>query len=185
MEERKIVHGINICDVKEIGRFTFELHYAEDTDKEKPWSKCGFEITYKNDLKDRFVIIDSASTSTEEAREIYQDLKIAFKEHNNIPEIYTLENEMFAYINGERHAFGCRCIGDMSDRHVCLTNKEIDELRKEFRIRDEGWRHLCLIVAVEIEGNKVKGGKISKRYLDQLEYMGFDVSKLEYELKDE
>lgn len=107
------------------------------------------------------------------------------EEKKTTPEVYTLENEMDAYINGERFSFGCRCEGSQSDRYVYLTNKEIDELRKEFRIRDEGWRHLCLIIAVEIKGNKVKGGKISKRYLDQLEYMGFDISKLEYELKEE
>ena len=62
--------------------------------------------------------------------------------------------------------------------------KEIEELRKEFKIKDEGWRHLVGITMIAIKDNKVIGS-VPKRYIEQLEYMGYDTNVLEYELKEE
>ena len=104
-----------------------------------------------------------------------------FNEYNNIPESYLLENEVHVWINGEYVHFGTRCINNL-DEYEYLTLKEIDELRKQFKIRDKGWRHLARCTLFKIEDNKVDRD-IPKRYIEQLEYMGYDVSKLEYKLK--
>ena len=76
---------------------------------------------------------------------------------------------------------------DKTGEIVYLTNKEVEELKKEAKFscyfKDEGWRYGSYSQIFGIESNKVSG-KIPKRYVEQLEYMGYDVSKLEYELKE-
>lgn len=95
--------------------------------------------------------------------------------------MYVLENQVFADINGESILFGYR-VTDKDGKLKILTLKEIDKLRKEFKIKDTGLRHLLYIRALKIEENKVIG-TIPQRYLEQLEYMGYDISKLNYTLK--
>lgn len=112
-----------------------------------------------------------------------KEIRKLYNEYNNVHETYLLENTIFIRINGEQIKFGCRCENNVKE-YVYLTNLEIDNLRKEFKIRDDGWRHLCYIEAFKIEGNKVNH-PISQSYLDNLVYMGYDISKLEYELAEE
>lgn len=103
-----------------------------------------------------------------------------FNEFNNIPETYLLENKASADINGEIIDFGYR-VEDNLGKYKYLTLKEIDDYRKKFMIRDEGWRHLCFIKMLTIKNNKVISPSIiPQEYLDQLEYMGYDISTLEY-----
>ena len=47
--------------------------------------------------------------------------------------------------------------------------------------KDEGWRYCSYSQIFGIENNKVIG-KIPKRYVEQLEYMGYNINKLEYDL---
>ena len=74
-----------------------------------------------------------------------------FNEYNNIPEMYLLENEVYVLINGECVHFGTRCINSLQEFEV-LTLKEIGKLRKQFKIKDEGWRHAsyCQLFKIEI-----------------------------------
>ena len=74
-----------------------------------------------------------------------------------------------------------------SIKYICdnIINKHIKSLTliSEFKIKDEGWRHLAAITMLIIKGNKVIGS-VPKRYIEQLEYMGYDTNVLEYELKE-
>lgn len=115
-----------------------------------------------------------------EGKKARLEIKKLFNEYNNIPETYILENVAHAIINGQTVNFGYSVIDNLGE-YVLFTNKEIEQLRKEFKIKDEGWRHLCFIEMLNIKDGKVIGA-IPQRYLEQLEYMGYDISKLEYEL---
>nr|DAU00485.1 MAG TPA: hypothetical protein [Caudoviricetes sp.] len=102
---------------------------------------------------------------------------------NTISETYLLENEIYIKINNQLIHFGTRCINNLQE-YKYLTLKEIDILRIQFKIKDEGWRHLSAITLFSIENNKIDR-KVPRRYIEQLEYMGYDISKLKYELKKE
>lgn len=96
---------------------------------------------------------------------------------------YYLENQIHIIINGKYVDFGIRC-EDVNGNLINFTHKEIDELDKEFKIVERGWRHLASIILFSITGNKVDR-KIPQRYIDQLSYMGYNVDKLEYELLED
>lgn len=96
---------------------------------------------------------------------------------------FYLENDVHVLINGQYVHFGVRC-QDENGEYVYLTNKEIDELNKEFRIVERGWRHAASIVLFSINGNAISQ-KIPKKYIDQLEYMGYNIDKLEYVLLED
>lgn len=97
--------------------------------------------------------------------------------------LYYLENDMHVLINGQYVHFGVRC-EDKDGNYVYLTNKEIEELNKNFKIVERGWRHLAAITLFSIKGNKVSQ-KIPQRYVDQLAYMGYNIDKLDYELLED
>jgi hypothetical protein len=98
-------------------------------------------------------------------------------------DMYILENEAHCNINGECIPFGCR-VTDEDKNYQYLTLKEIDELRNQFKIKDEGWRHLCFITMLKIEGNKIIHPKVvPQKYIEQLSYMGYDVTLLDYKLE--
>ena len=165
---KEYVNGVKISEVKEI----YGIGGSAD--------RASFHIIYKDGSKETFTIITKDNTSYKLAKEIKTEIKQAYNEYNNIPEIYLLENEIYIYINGQHTHFGTRCI-DILDDYVYLTNKEVKELKKQFKIKDEGWRHLSSCTLFRIEGNKINK-KVPQRYIDQLEYMGYDTSILEYEL---
>ena len=101
--------------------------------------------------------------------------------------MYIIVNDIFIDVDGESVKFGIMAENDKTGEIVYLTNKEVEELKKEAKFscsfKDEGWRYGSYSQIFGIEGNKVSG-KIPKRYVEQLEYMGYDISKLEYELKE-
>ena len=181
----KYVHGVKISDVKRITGASAHYNYKENED-DYSWSRYEFDVEYKDEAKqkDRFVIFNTSGVSDKRAKQIHKDLKMAYNEYNNVPDIYVLENGISARINGESIDVGCRCINNLGE-YIYFTNKELDKLRSEFKIKDEGWRHLAYIQAFEIEHTKVKGGKIEKKWIDQLEYMGYNISKLEYTLEQD
>lgn len=111
------------------------------------------------------------------------EIKKLFNKYNKIPDIYILENEAHSYINGKMIKFGYRVIDNLG-QYIRFTQKEIDELEKQFKIKDEGWRHMASICMLEIKDNKIIfPKKVPERYLEQLEYMGYNISMLEYELE--
>ena len=165
------VHGIEISNVLKI------------YDSFGSSSRCSLTIEYKDGNKETLTFITKDNSSFNECRKAKRELLEAYNKYNNIQETFLLENEAYANINGEIIHFGTRC-KTISDDYVLLTLKEIEELRKEFKIKDEGWRHLAAITMLIIKGNKVIGS-VPKRYIEQLEYMGYDTSVLEYELKEE
>lgn len=167
---KNYLYGIKISEIKQIygGGGSSDISY--------------FHIEYKGGSKERFSIYTNDNTSFELERKIRRELLEAFNEYNNVEESYLLENEAHVRINGEWIHFGTRCINNLQE-YVYLTLKEVDELRRQFKIKDGGWRHLAACTLFKIEKNRVDR-RIPKRYVEQLEYMGYDVSKLEYELKD-
>ena len=164
------VHGIEISNVLKI------------YDSFGSSSRCSLEIEYKDGNKETLTFITKDNSSFNERRKVRRELLEAYNEYNNIQETFLLENEAYANINGEIIHFGTRCKTILDD-YVLLTLKEIDNLRKEFKIKDEGWRHLAAITMLTIKGNKVIGS-VPKRYIEQLEYMGYDTNVLEYELEE-
>lgn len=98
-------------------------------------------------------------------------------------EMFTLENDTYVVINGKYIKFGCRCTTE-DGKYIILTNKEIEELDKEFRIKETGMRHMMAIELFQINGRTVDRF-IPKKYLEQLEYMGYNISLLDYELLEE
>lgn len=94
--------------------------------------------------------------------------------------MYRLRNNIFANINGERILVGCTAYDDNDKCHY-LTNLEINDLRKELQIYDDGSRTLAYIEIINIQGRTIKN--ISKenpeKWIRQLEYLGYDISLLE------
>ena len=168
---KEYVHGVEISKVSR----SDESFGGSD--------RCSLEIEYKDGNKEILTFITKDHSSFNERKKVKRELLEAYNEYNNIQETFLLENEAYANINGEIIHFGTRCKTILDD-YVLLTLKEIEELRKEFKIKDEGWRHLAGITMLTIKGNKVIGS-VPKRYIEQLEYMGYDTSVLEYELKEE
>ena len=164
------VHGIEISNVLKI----YDLFGSS--------SRCSLTIEYKDGSKETLTFITKDNSSFNERRNVKKELLEAYNKYNNIKETFLLENEAYANINGEIIHFGTRC-KTISDDYVLLTLKEIEELRKEFKIKDEGWRNLAAITMLIIKGNKVIGS-VPKRYIEQLEYMGYDTNVLEYELEE-
>lgn len=101
--------------------------------------------------------------------------------------MYIIVNDIFINVDGESVKFGIMAENDKTGEIVYLTNKEVEKLKKEAKFscffKDEGWRYGSYSQIFGIKGNKVSG-KIPKRYVEQLEYMGYDISKLEYEIKE-
>ena len=95
--------------------------------------------------------------------------------------MYIIKNDVFASINGKSVKFGVRVCSD-KNKISTLTLKEVEKLEREFKIKYSGSQQLSYIQTLEIVDGVVVG-EISERYLDQLKYMGYDTSKLEYVLK--
>ena len=170
-------NGVKIECIKEVRPGGFS--YNEDVDR----SRAYFTLVMK-DGKENVMNFISKGYDNTTGRTSEKEIRQIFNEYNNVPEMYILENETFAKINGERVGFGYR-VKDNLNEYREFTCREIDELRKEFKIKDEGWRHMLYIEMLTIEGNRVvRPSRIPRRYLEQLEYMGYDISKLEYELEE-
>lgn len=75
---KKHIHGVKISEVKEIGN-TGGLP-----------NRAYFSITYKDNSKEKFIIITNDNTSFKELRKIKSEIYKAFNEYNNIPESYLL-----------------------------------------------------------------------------------------------
>lgn len=101
--------------------------------------------------------------------------------------MYIIVNDIFIDVDGKSVKFGIMAENDKTGEIICLTNKEVKELEKEAKFncsfKDEGWRYGSYSQIFGIKNNKISG-KIPKRYVEQLEYMGYDISKLEYKLKE-
>jgi hypothetical protein len=110
-----------------------------------------------------------------------RELKQILNERDNIPEIYYLYTDIFARINGQVIKVGYE-VENILDEYQNFTLNEIEELRKQFKIGDKGFRSLVYIQVFEIKENKIVK-PIEKRWIKQLISMGYDVSKLEYEIK--
>lgn len=165
---------IEISDIKEIDTGCSGIY-----DPEGKGNREWFAIKMKNGNKNILHYISQDDKKyAEEAR---LEIRKLFNEYNNIPEMYLLENEAFAIINGKLVRFGCRVIDNLG-QYILFTQKEIDKFEKQFKIKDEGWRHLLAITMLKIEENKIVfPKKVSQRYLEQLEYMGYDVNLLKFE----
>lgn len=167
----KYIHGVKISEVESI--------YGGGGSCDRAY----LHVLYKNGHKESFVIVTTDGTSFKLESEMRRELMEAFVEYNDIPEKYTLKNTVYATINGISEAVGMNVI-DRYGFRVDLTLKEIDRLRKEFKIIDDGWREMSYINVFSIVDGKING-KISKKWIDQLEYMQYDISKLKYELKED
>jgi hypothetical protein len=99
-----------------------------------------------------------------------------FIECNHIPETYRLENEMNIQVDGVSVPFGCRVEGIKGD-YQYKTFLELDELRKENKILNDGWRHAVYICLFKIEVGIVHD-KLTSAYREQLK-------ALEIEFKEE
>ncbi|PPA85006.1 hypothetical protein C4A75_09520 [Brevibacillus laterosporus] len=156
---RKYWRGICIGDIKAIsgigGRFGEETY------------------TYFNiRMKDKKVI--TLYFEDVNAYKHRRELKSLFNEYHKIPESYLLENNIHIRVNGEIILFGCR-VEDNLDDYVYKTLIELDELKSEGKIRDEGWRHMLFICPLEIENGKVIRGTITDQWQRQLDHMGIKV----------
>ena len=167
---KEYVHGVKISDVEKI--------YGGGGS----WNRAYLHVLYKDGSKESFVIVTTDGTSFKLESEMRRELIEAFVEWNNIPEKYTIKNTVFATINGTSEAVGMSVI-DIYGFRVSLTLKEVDKFKKEFKIIDNNWREMSYIKAFTIENSEIKG-KILKKWIEQLEYMGYDISKLKYELRD-
>lgn len=104
-----------------------------------------------------------------------KDLINLFNEYNNIPETYLLENEIDIRVDGESILFGYRVENNLGD-YEYKTLVEIEELRKQGKIRDEGWRHLVYICLLEISKGKIVKGKLTEQYKRQLDELVITIS---------
>ncbi|MGG1659475.1 hypothetical protein [Brevibacillus sp. NRS-1366] len=103
-----------------------------------------------------------------------RELKRLFNEYNNISECYLLENDIFIRVDGEVIPFGCRVEDSLND-YIYKTLIELEELKAQGKVKDEGWRHMAFICPLEIENGKVLRGKITDQWKRQLDDMGIEV----------
>ncbi|MFJ8247379.1 hypothetical protein [Peribacillus asahii] len=102
-----------------------------------------------------------------------RELKKLFNEVNNVPEYYLLENEMFLEVGSSRFSFGCR-VNNNLDESEYLTNTQIERLKRQGKIRDEGWRHLAYICPLRIENKKVVHGELTEAFKEELDALGVE-----------
>ncbi len=102
---------------------------------------------------------------------------------NNEPGLYYLYTDVFGIINNKPIKVGYQVKYDLN-KYKILTLNEVEILKKQFKIGDNGFRTLAFISVFEIEKNKVVRPEfISQRWIDQLASLGYDVSKLKYNIK--
>ncbi len=120
--------------------------------------------------------IDAFNKEIKEVRTKIADL-------NNVPEQYTVNNTVYIDINGNSVPFGKQCT-DRTGERLILTNKEVDMLDKQFKMSYPKFSELTYCQCFGIKNGKASG-PLPQRYVDNLEYMGYDISCLDYELKEE
>lgn len=110
------------------------------------------------------------------------EIKKLFNEYNNVPETFLLYTNVYGSINGESVKVGYE-VENILDRYEYFTLDEIETLRKQFKIKDNGTRSLVYIQVFKIENNEIKN-PIEQRWIDQLSSLGYDVSLLKYTIKE-
>ncbi|ASA22567.1 hypothetical protein [Paenibacillus donghaensis] len=103
-----------------------------------------------------------------------RELKGLYNEVNKIGEYYLLENNTYIEVNGESILYGCRVENNLND-YEYKTLLEIETLRREGKIVDEGWRHLCYISLIKIQHGKVVRGVIDDAAIAQIKSLGLDL----------
>lgn len=137
------------------------------------------------DMKDgtKHVLHYISHEGKREGEEARVEVKKIFNEYNKIPEVYLVTNNTFIEVDGEQLEFGVQ-VENILGQNLYFTIKEFFDLKKQFTVKDDGGRNLSYIQKFSIQGNRVSN-PIPQNYVDQLEYMGYDINKLEYELKSE
>lgn len=158
---REYWRGIKICDIKHITKGGYN-------GLNEPYSY--FQVVMNNG--DKNTLYFDGWKAKDHRKELVQ----LFNKINNIPETYLLENEIDIKVDGVLISFGCRVENNLGT-YEYKTLIEIEELRKQGRIRDEGWRHLLYICLLEISNGKIVKGKVTEQFKKQLDVMGIMINE--------
>jgi hypothetical protein len=138
---------------------------------------------FKINMKDKSIhtlhfISHEGNSEGEKAR---LEIKKLFNEYNNVPETFLLYTNVYGRINGQSVHVGYE-VKNILDQYEYFSLIEIEELRKQFKLKDNGSKSLVYIQIFEIEGNTIEN-PIEERWIKQLETLGYDISLLTYTLK--
>lgn len=150
----------------------------------KWWSEGLLTVKYFIKLKDgteEEVEFEGTSEEVDKFRAELKKVKSKIADLNNIPEQYTVKNTVYVKINGNSVPFGKYCL-NRTDERVILTNKEVDKFDKQFKMIYPKFTELSYCQCFSIDNGKASK-PLPQRYIDNLEYMGYDLSCLEYELE--
>lgn len=170
-------NGIKISDIKDISGVGGSYRLIGNKEAREEFT------VYMNDGKEKtlYYISNDSFGGKSPARIERRELKRILNERDNVPEIYYLYTKVYANINGQAIHVGYEVENNINEYENFSLN-EIDELRKQFKIGDKGFRSLVYIQVFQIDNNKVKN-PIDQKWIDQLISMGYDISKLEYTIK--
>lgn len=154
--------GIDVCEIEKVSRIGGSFGREE--------MDATFSIYMKSGNKHQF---HYNSNKIYKERDNLLDI---FNDVNNIPETYTLENNIYISVDGESILFGCRVV-DNKGEYIRKTLLEIDELKKQGKIKDEGWRHLLYICPLKIENKQIVYGELNDLYKNQLLALEIDFNE--------
>jgi hypothetical protein len=148
------------------------------------WTENGKRFDYflikMNDNEKEYKIVYEDCFERNDARtEVYT----MFNEYHNVPETYRLENEIHAWINGNFTHVGTRVENNVHNYEYKMLY-EIEELRKQGKITDNGCRHLAGITAFEIVDNVPKK-PLKPEHIQQLKNMGYKIPGITLTEEDE
>lgn len=169
--------SINIQDVKGISGVGGHYNYTTETSTEY------FTVTLNSDEERYFSFTRKLDDKTaRKCKDARRELKKLYNDYNKVPEMYYLYTKVFGRINGSIVHVGYEVENNL-DEYEIFSLLEIDELRKQFKIGDRGFRSLVYMQAFQIDGNEIIN-KIDKKWIDQLKDMGYNTDILQYELKE-
>jgi hypothetical protein len=139
-----------------------------------------FKVKMKDDSIHTLHFISHEGKSEGEKARL--EIKKLFNAYNNIPETFLLYTNVYGRINGQSVHVGYE-VENILNQYEYFSLNEVEELRKQFKLKDNGERSLVYIQVFKIEGDKIES-PIEERWIKQLETMGYDISLLKYTLKE-
>lgn len=138
------------------------------------WTENGkrfdyFLINMNDNEREYKMVYEDCYKRNEERTEVYT----MYNEYHNVPETYELENEIHAWINGNFVYVGTRVENNIGNYEYKMLY-EIEELRKQGKITDNGRRHMVGITAFEIVNNVPKK-PLKPEHIQQLKNMGYKI----------
>jgi hypothetical protein len=159
-KEEMVWKDIKIADVEAIYDRTLKYEDGERIDLIKFKMKSG-------------ALVELEYADCQERNKDYEEFFTMFVQYHEVPESYLIKNDVFARINGQSIRIG-KYVRTIIGTSKYLMNYEVEKLRREGKIEDNGRRQMSYIQAFELVANKPTK-ELKPEYIKQLKIMGYKI----------